>query len=272
MSYFRRPPQGAFDTPAAPNAPASAAPAAEPEGRTRRSGLGSAGLLLGFIALVISWIPFVGLLAVLPALAAILLGVVGFATATVSRRTKRGTPVMATLVGVGALFLTGVSTFIGAMAALPYGGAIAADQAQVELEHALARNGTSDADAARIGEEVGDTLRNFAKPENWRDGISFMHRFGLLQEDFERDLRHTGTLDFARRAELLGDFEADLATLARRAGMDLSRDDVRTVVEAIQSREEERRAERARWHSRYEAYGDVRFTTGGCQRYRTTPY
>lgn len=270
MSYFRRPTQGAFDPPAAPPAP-SPAPASEPEGRKRRSGLGAAGLLLGVIALLISWIPLVGLLAVLPALLAVLLGVVGVGTATVSGRTKRGLPIMSALVGVGALLLTGVSTLIGAAVALPYGGSVAADQAQVEIEHALARNGTSDDEAARIGEEIGDTLRDFARPENWRDGISFMHRFGLLQEDFERDLRRTGTMEFDRRAEIVSGFEADLATLARRAGMELSRDDVRAVVEAMQKRQEETR----RGHFRHvESFGEVRVITndGGCERFSLRGY
>ncbi len=225
------------------------APPVDPS-RRARSTLGVGAMLLALLALSFAWVPVIGLLMLIPAVLAVLLGILGFTKASVDGKTRRGLPFVATVMGLFAMMLAPAATLVGAMIAVPYGIAIAADQTQVALEHELTRGGMANDDAERIGVEVGDALRSFAQPSNWREGISAAHRFGRLVEDFERDTRQLGDGDVLEQTALLAEFKTDMAALANRYGVELSTEDFDKLVTAFQKHHEREQAERERWEQR----------------------
>src|SRR5688500_1121417 len=154
---------GAFSHPAAPTPP----PAGEPR---RRSGLGAAALVLGVLALLLGWIPIVGLAMFPPAILAIALGVLGFIFAVVSGRTGRALPFIAATVGVFALLVPPATTALFALSITPWAYTVGMDQVQIELEHDLKRQGVDGDQAERVSEAPGDALRAFARPSQWRGG------------------------------------------------------------------------------------------------------
>ena len=236
----------------------------EPKKERRGSGLGAAGLLLAVIALLFAWIPFLGLIMIVPALIAVVLGVVGFAAGTITGKSKRGMPVLATLVGTSALVVAPASTLVGTMAAAPWGIRVAGDSAEVELEHSLLQNGVSEDRAEYISAEVGGALRHFAAPANWREGIRAMHRLGLAMDDFERANRSGSEV---RKADALRQLEDNLARIAERHEVDLTAQDIRDVIASIEAQEQ---ARRERHSVRFDQAGRVEIRssrygkTGGC--------
>lgn len=218
------------------------APPAETPTKRRASGLGAAGLLLGGIAFLFAWVPLLGLIMIVPAAFAVVLGVLGFAKGTVTGKTRRGMPFMATLVGTSALLVAPAATVVGTMAAVPWGVRVASDQVEIELEHGLKQNGVAADRAARISAEVGEAMRHFAQPTHWREGIAAAHRFGLLVDDYERAVRTLQAED-ERRAELTEQFAQGLVDLAHRYDIELATGDIRELIKA-KAAEKERRQSR----------------------------
>jgi hypothetical protein len=196
--------------------PAGAFSQAQPS--NRGSGLGGGAMMLAVAAFLIAWIPFLGLLMLLPAALAGLLGVISFGRATFRGDTRRGAPVLAVLAAAATFVVAPASSLVGVAFAGPWMIGVAADNAQVELESALRDNGLARSEAERIGQEVGDVLRGFAPPDQWRDGIEAMHRLEVAMDDYERF------------GDSTGDLVADLQAVASRYGADLSPSDVEAIV------------------------------------------
>lgn len=201
--------------------------------RRRASGLGAGGVLLAVIALLFGWIPFIGLAMLLPAALAVLLGIVGFAAATVTGRSRRGLPVMATLLGVMAMLIPPLSTTLVALTAVPWVYTVGMDQVQIELEHDLQENGITADQSERIGQEIGDVLRRFADPGQWREGIALARRFELISEDFRDDLRQIDPQDTAALEARSEAFGEALRRLAERYEVDLAPEDMDLVIEVF---------------------------------------
>ena len=244
----------------------------EPKKERRGSGLGAAGLLLAVIALLFAWIPFLGLVMIVPALIAVVLGVVGFAAGTITGKSKRGMPVLATVLGTSALVVAPAATLVGTMAAAPWGIRVAGDSAEVELEHSLLQNGVSEDRAEYISAEVGAALRHFAAPANWREGIRAMHRLGLAMDDFDRATRSGSEV---QKADALRQLEENLARIADRHDVDLTTQDIRDVISAMEAQEKARRERHSVYYDngtrveiRSSRYGE----TGGCSWSKTQAY
>lgn len=231
----------AFSTPLDRPKPAEGPGTVAPEApRKRASGLGAAGLLLAIIALLFGWIPIVGLAMLLPAVLAVALGVIGFAAASVTGRSGRGLPILATFLGAFACLIPPISTILVALTAVPWVYAVGMDQVQIELEHDLKQQGVPSEQSERVGEEIGDVLRRFADPGQWREGIALAHRFERITENFRRDLREIDpddTVAIERRSEAFGD---DLRRLARRYEVNLSEEDMDLVIDALRKQQVER--------------------------------
>lgn len=233
---------GAFSPTAPPPPPVPGAPVSTGK---RRSALGAAALVIGLLALLLGWIPVLGMAMVLPAMLAILLGTLGFVSAVVSRRTGKALPFVAAFVGVVAFIIPPASTALFALAITPWAYTVGMDQVQIEMEHDLKRQGIASDQAERVSEEVGDALRSFARPSRWREGISAAHRFGLICDDYHSALYGLDEDDEDGRAEAARIFEQNLAGLAERFDADLNDEDIKLIAAHL-GRDIERRV--SNWH------------------------
>jgi hypothetical protein len=93
-----------------PNQPGSSAPGSYHLPSKKASTLGIIGLVLGILGLLVGWVPFIGLVALLLLLPALLLGVIGFFTSGGQTNVGRGLPIAATLVALLALLVSVGST------------------------------------------------------------------------------------------------------------------------------------------------------------------
>lgn len=238
---------GAFSYP-----PPPVPPALEATSVKRRSGLGAAALVLALLALLFGWVPVLGLAMIPPALLAIGLGIIGFVAAVVTGRTGKALPFIASVVGVFALLVPPASTLVFALSVAPWAYTVGMDQVQIELEHDLKRQGVADDQAERVSEEIGDALRNFANPGQWREGIAAIHRFELICDDYRSELMDLDEDDEPGRALAAQRFRNDLARLADRNGVDLNNEDLKLLSDAF-GRDQERRADNMRqWNRRVE--------------------
>lgn len=228
------------------------APSSGPPAEKRRSGLGAAALVLGILALLFGWIPILGLTMIPPALLAVVLGVVGFVAAVVTGRTGKALPFIASVIGVFALLLPAASTVVFALSVTPWAYTVGMDQVQIELEHDLKRQGVPTDQAERVSYEVGQALRSFARPSQWREGIAAAHRFGLICEDYRNDLLKLDEDDAEGRARAAEGFRAELQRLAEMHGATLTDEDLNLLSDFV-GREQIRRADNYRqWNRRYE--------------------
>lgn len=216
----------------------------------RTSSLGVAGVLLGSLAMLFGMIPLVGLLMIVPAVFAIILGTVGFTKATVVRTTKRTAPAAAIVLGSFGIFVPLLSTTLLATTAVPFAYGVAVDQMEIQTEFDLKRGGMSDQAAERVSTLLGDTLRKYGKSENWREGIRLASEVGRLTDDFDRDLRRLDD-NAAAKAQRTEQFENDLARLAGEYGIDLSTEDLEQLSTALENlhemHREQREAELEHW-------------------------
>ncbi|HEY1922245.1 MAG TPA: DUF308 domain-containing protein [Tepidisphaeraceae bacterium] len=74
------------------------------------SGFGIAALILGIIAAIFCWIPFLGLLSVPVAALGLLIGIIGFLVSMLGRRSGVGMPVAGSMISLIAIVLAVVST------------------------------------------------------------------------------------------------------------------------------------------------------------------
>ena len=230
MSRYDQPYSGAFYSTNPPNPPA---PPAVP-GEKRRSGLGAAALVLALLAMLFGWVPILGLVMIPPALLAILLGVVGFVAAVVTGRTGKALPFIASVIGVFALLVPPAATVLFALSVTPWAYTVGMDQMQIELEYDLKKQGVPPDQAERVSSEIGNALRSFARPSQWREGIAAAHRFGKICEDY-RDNLQLLEIDDAIGRELAAErFDSDLHRLMESHGANLSPDDVSLITDMIQ--------------------------------------
>ena len=226
MTYTPADTAGAF----APDPPT---PSAAPR---PRSTAGAGGVLLGVAALAFAWVPVVGLVMVIPAVAAVVLGVAGFA----GGRSRRGLPALAVFLGLATLVVAPAGTAVGALLAGPWLVGVAGDATQANLERELARNGLDRNRADRIAGAVGDAVRDHAAPAEWRDGIDLAHRVGLAVEDYERAERRLAPGDVVGRMVALRTLNGDLSRTADRHGVALSPTDVQDLTLALGTARERR--------------------------------
>ena len=241
---------GAFGHASPPPPPPPPVPGTRGGDGKRRSALGAAALVIGLLALLFGWIPVLGLIMLLPAKLAILLGVVGFVAATVTGRTGKLLPFVAALVGVVAFIVPPLSTALFGLAVTPWAYTVGMDQVQIELEHDLKRQGVATEQSERISAEVGDALRSFARPSQWREGIGAAHRFGLITDDYRHALDRLDEDDVAGRAKAAEQFEQELGRLAERYGADLTKADLKLIAAHL-GRDIQRSADNVRqWNRR----------------------
>ena len=99
-------------SPAAPQpvAPQPAHITVNVKGAKATSGFGIAALVLGILACLTCWIPFVGMLSIPISVLGILFGVIGFLISAVGRRSGIGMPVAGTVVCIVAIMIAVAST------------------------------------------------------------------------------------------------------------------------------------------------------------------
>ena len=83
-------------------------------GYSPRNGLGVGALVVGILALLIAWVPFVGLLGAVGGLVAVIMGAVALQRVGRREATNRGTSIAGIAVGVLAILLGIASTVFGA--------------------------------------------------------------------------------------------------------------------------------------------------------------
>ncbi len=76
----------------------------------RTSGLGIASLVLGIVAVIGSWIPFVNFISIFLAAIGFIFGTIGFFNALISRRTSTNMPGSGVLVCIAALIISMFTT------------------------------------------------------------------------------------------------------------------------------------------------------------------
>ncbi len=234
---------GAFSYPAAPP------PSPTPDQPRRRSGLGAAGLVLAILALAFGWIPIIGLAMLPPALLAVVLGIIGFVAAVVTGRTGKALPFIAATIGVFALLIPPAATVLFALSVTPWAYTVGMDQVQVEMEYDLKRQGVEPEQAERLSAEIGDALRSFAHPSQWRDGIAAAHRFGRICDDYRYRLVTLEEGDLEGRQQAAEAFRTDLSRLAERQGVDLDQEDLKLLADVF-GREQIQRADNWRQRER----------------------
>ena len=79
-----------------------------------RNGLGTAALVLGILALLVAWIPFIGLLGLLLGIAALTLGIIGRGRVRRGQATNGCAALAGIITGAIAIVLAIVMTFVGA--------------------------------------------------------------------------------------------------------------------------------------------------------------
>ena len=241
MSRYDQPISGAFYS---TNPPAPPGPPAAPAEK-RRSGLGAAALVLGLLALLFGWVPILGLVMIPPALLAILLGVAGFVAAVVTGRTGKALPFIASVIGVFAVLVPPAATVVFALSVTPWAYTVGMDQMQIEMEYELKKQGVAAEQAERVSMQVGDVLRSFACPSQWREGIAAAHRFGRICDDYRHTLIRLDEGDSEGREEAANWFRDELRRLALMHGADLNDEDLLLLADMVE-REEIRKADNYR--------------------------
>ena len=246
MSRYDQPYTGAFYS---TNPPAPPAPPATPSEK-RRSGLGAAALVLALLALLFGWVPILGLVMIPPALLAIFLGVVGFVAAVVTGRTGKALPFIASVIGVFAVLVPPAATVVFALSVTPWAYTVGMDQMQIEMEYELKKQGVPSDQAERVSMQVGDVLRSFACPSQWREGIAAAHRFGRICDEYRHTLIRLDEGDSEGR-EAAGEwFRDELRRLAEMHGAALSDEDLLLLADMME-REQIRQADNYRqWNRR----------------------
>jgi hypothetical protein len=116
-----------------PHEPFAGPGSSTPVVRTRASGLGIAGLVLGLLGLLIAWVPFCGSIpGGFLALIGLVLGIVGWATARSRNDTGTGFPIAAVCVSLLALLVGVGSMFFGGTVIQGFARATARDKAALE--------------------------------------------------------------------------------------------------------------------------------------------
>lgn len=255
MSRYEQPYTGAFYSTNPPAPPT-------PQDQKRRSGLGAAALVLGLLAMLFGWIPVLGLVMIPPALLAVLLGILGFVVAVVTGRTGKALPFIGTVVAAFALLIPPAATALFALSVTPWAYTVGMDQVQIELEYDLKKQGVATDQAERVAEQIGDTLRSFAHPRQWRDGIAALHRFERICEDYRRELVRLEEDDYTGRGAAAQRFRDEIARLAEIHGAQLSDEDLDLLADVF-GRQQIRSADDQRHWQRQVSTGGYRLRVDG---------